>query len=120
MAYDPGTAYLEQILSDEIKVGSNVETPVEVKHQVTFDADGGVLTNAPTEYVEGVGLDTLPLPTKEGYNFVGWYLLGKEYNFNSVVTKDITFWCNWYMCSSDFIMHFFIKAWMCFCYMCES
>ena len=36
------------------------------------------------------------------------------------VTEDITFWCLWHVCSSDLIMHFFIKTWMCSCYMCKS
>lgn len=73
IAYDPGTQFLEQIFSSEIVAGSEIEVPTIVKYSITFDADGGVLENAPTEYVEGVGLDTLPTPTKEGYKFLGWF-----------------------------------------------
>lgn len=61
------------IHSDEIKLGTKIEEPVEIKHSITFNSNGGVLENAPSEYVEGVGLNDLPEPTKEGYIFIGWY-----------------------------------------------
>ena len=73
VAYDPGSAYLEQILSDKIVVGKSVDTPEIVKHTITWDADGGVVENAPNEYIEGEGVEVLPIPTKEGYIFLGWY-----------------------------------------------
>lgn len=73
IAYDPGAAFLEQILSDKIIVGKNVETPEVIKHNITWDCDGGVLEDAPSDYVEGEGLKELPIPTKEGYIFLGWF-----------------------------------------------
>lgn len=45
----------------------------EVTHTITYNLNGGEVKNAPETYVQGVGV-TLPRATKEGYNFVGWYL----------------------------------------------
>ena len=61
---------------------------------VKFDLDGG---SGVTERQIDAGkkLNIPDVPTKFGYNFVGWYLLGKEYNFNSVVEKDITLTAKW-------------------------
>ena len=47
------------------------------KSSVTFDANGGKVNGLPmyiTEYVEGVGMEQLPAPTKAGSTFIGWYL----------------------------------------------
>lgn len=41
---------------------------------IQYNVDGGTLPeNAPTSYEVGVGLATLPTPTKEGAEFAGWY-----------------------------------------------
>ncbi len=34
-------------------------------------------------------------PTKEGFNFLGWYLDDKEFDFNSVITKGIVLQAKW-------------------------
>lgn len=61
---------------------------------VTFELDGGSGISE-RQIDAGKKLSKPDDPTKLGYNFVGWYLLGKEYNFNSVVTKDITLVAKW-------------------------
>ena len=41
---------------------------------VNFEADGGTISGEkPTGYTYGVGLSTLPTPTREHYTFDGWY-----------------------------------------------
>ena len=42
-------------------------------HDITFVLDGGTLEDQPEWYMEGLGLETLPTPTKFGFNFIGWY-----------------------------------------------
>lgn len=61
---------------------------------VKFDLNGG---SGITERQIDAGKQLLKPedPTKFGYNFAGWYLLGKEYNFNSVIEKDITLVAKW-------------------------
>ena len=43
------------------------------KFSITYNLDGGILENAPSDYEKGKGLVSLPIPTKDGYNFLGWY-----------------------------------------------
>lgn len=53
-------------------------TPTEgVKSKITFDPNGGKVNGLllyETEYVEGVGMESLPTPVKTGSTFLGWYL----------------------------------------------
>ncbi len=57
-----------------------------VESKINYNLDGGSLNNPVSKYTEGVGLDTLPVPTKEGYNFLGWYK-GEE-KIESIKTSD--------------------------------
>ncbi|MCM1260849.1 MAG: InlB B-repeat-containing protein [Prevotella sp.] len=45
---------------------------VKTVYSIEYILDGGVCENLPTEYTEGMEF-ALPVPTKEGYTFVGWY-----------------------------------------------
>lgn len=57
-------------------------------HNISFIyEDGRVLKET---IKDGESLKQLPPPTKEGYEFVGWYVNGKEYDFNTKVTGDLT------------------------------
>ena len=46
--------------------------PEPVIYTITFNLNGGSISNAPKEYDGSVDV-TLPTPTKEGYDFGGWY-----------------------------------------------
>ena len=53
---------------------------------VSFELDGG--SGISEKKIEaGLKLDKPDTPSKLGYKFVGWYYLGKSYNFNSVVDQ---------------------------------
>lgn len=61
---------------------------------ITFDLDGGSgLTETKVE--AGGKISKPPVPTRMGYKFIGWYYLGKSYNFNSTVVKNITLKAKW-------------------------
>ena len=48
------------------------DKPAEEVRTINYQLDGGELPEgAPTEFVVGVGVE-LPIPSKEGYEFVGW------------------------------------------------
>ena len=69
----------------------------EVAHDwiVTFDADNG--TEPQTQNVRYEGKATKPAdPTKEGnWKFVAWYLGENEFDFDTVITDDITLTAHW-------------------------
>ena len=50
---------------------------IKVYHDLNLDLDGGTLDEAPTNYLEGEEF-VLPIPTKEGYIFLGWYNGGEK------------------------------------------
>ena len=57
------------------------------KYTVSFNVDGDIET---VEVTMGDTVDKPKNPTKKGYDFKGWYLDGKRYDFATPVTKDIT------------------------------
>ena len=69
------------------------EASVE-KFTVTFNTDGGSVVNVQT-VIKGAKATKPADPTKEGYAFVEWQLNGKTYNFNTVVTSNITLTAKW-------------------------
>ena len=74
--------------------GGDEPTPV-TSYTVTFDVNGGNETIA-DQTVESGKLVTKPEnPTREGHPFAGWLLNGKEYDFNTPVTGDITLTASW-------------------------
>lgn len=61
---------------------------------ITFDSDGGSIVQ--TQYVLEDRNVIIPKdPFKEGYDFDGWYLNDKEYNFDSKVTGDVKLIAKW-------------------------
>lgn len=68
--------------------------PAKKNYTVNFNSNGG--SNVSKQIIEEGKKVTKPKnPTRNGYTFVNWTLNGKEYNFNNVVTKDITLMANW-------------------------
>lgn len=64
------------------------------KFTVKFDAGNGSKATVKT-VTSGNKVKAPSAPTKEGYKFLGWYLDGKEYNFNNKVTKNMTLVAKW-------------------------
>lgn len=66
-------------------------------YTVTFDANGGSVSQTSAVTVVGK-LTSLPTPTYNGYNFLGWYTQkdgGDEVTTNTVFTKDTTIYAHW-------------------------
>lgn len=82
---------------------STITEPGEiVQFTVTFDANGGELTSPATVKVDKGSKVAKPTePTREGYEFVGWYLsddgvnLSLQYNFTPAVESDFTLYAKW-------------------------
>lgn len=90
----------------ETKITENITLVAEWianKYTVEFDSNGGTeVESQEIEYPEKV---TKPVnPTREGYKFVCWKLNGKEYDFESEVTENITLIAEWTI--SKYIVQF--------------
>ena len=63
-------------------------------YTVTFNSNGG--SKVSSQSVTGGFKITKPAdPTRENYNFKGWYLNDKEFNFNTPITSNITLIAKW-------------------------
>ena len=65
---------------------------IRVYSRVTLDLNGGTLNNSETVIIleDGMILELIEDPVKEGYNFIGWTLNGIPYDFSKGVYEDIT------------------------------
>ena len=62
-------------------------------YTVTFVDDNNILNGLSLEY--GKKVPKIEDPVKEGYKFIGWYLDGVEYDFETPITKDIKLDAKW-------------------------
>lgn len=64
------------------------------KWTVTFDSNGG--NNIEDLNVEdGKVIVDVPAPERDGYSFIGWYYGNEEFDFNTVITKNLTLTAKW-------------------------
>lgn len=73
------------------------ENPNPIVRTITWDVDGGIMpTNYPTSYTEGTAIAVLPVPTKAGFVFEGWYLNNaKITSIPSTMKNDIELVAKW-------------------------
>lgn len=77
--------------------GNLVPTFPEMKHTITFNPSGGIVTPA-TAKTTDLKLTDLPTPTKSGYTFNGWFTQatdGTPVTTATVFTKDTTIYAHW-------------------------
>ena len=83
---------------DTLTARWNCNTTV-TEHTVTFDADGGTLSNGQSilevKVDHGMRAPKPADPKKANYKFTGWLLNGKEYKFTEEVKEDITLVAQW-------------------------
>ena len=66
------TEYITEISAEEIADVTLYANYADITHDIVYELNEGANEeNAPTKYVEGVGC-TLPVPTRDGYTFLGW------------------------------------------------
>ena len=64
------------------------------KYAIIFNSDGG--SSVSSLEVDENGLVKRPSdPTRDGYKFVGWLLNGKDYDFNTPVSGNLTLTAKW-------------------------
>ena len=70
------------------------ESSAKTTVTITFDSSGGSSVDAET--IEKGKLAKMPkAPTKEGFEFIGWYLNDTEFTFLEPVNEDITLVAKW-------------------------
>ena len=70
------------------------QTSEATKYTVKFDSNGG--TSVATQRVDEGNRATEPRdPRRSGYTFLGWYLNGRKFSFNTRIYEDITFEAKW-------------------------
>lgn len=65
---------------------------------VTFNANGGTVSPSQSSVQKGATVGTLPIPTRTGYNFLGWYTSatgGTKVSASTVVNGDVTYYAQW-------------------------
>lgn len=67
-------------------------------HNISYVLDDGAVEDAPTSYIEGIGIETLPTPSKAGYDFLGWTKVKGSTDYVTSISKyddeDITLYAN--------------------------
>ena len=69
-------------------------TPTPSTYKITFDSDGGSEVVAIVAEA-GIEIAAPTAPTKDGYNFLGWYLGEVEYEFSVMPQTNITLVAKW-------------------------
>lgn len=66
-----------------------------VMHTVSFDLTGGSGNIPDVKVADGAKISEPDAPTREGFEFDGWYIGDEKYDFDSPVTSDITLVAHW-------------------------
>ena len=64
-------------------------------YTVTFDYNDGATGNTTAEVEENATVNKPADPTREGYDFLGWYLDGEAFDFDAAITGDVTLIAKW-------------------------
>ena len=71
-------------------------TEIAVMYTVTFNPDGGSVNPTTKEVEDGTFIGELPVPTKNGASYTGWYTEdGKNITTRTRVESDVTYYAHW-------------------------
>ncbi|MDO5569310.1 MAG: InlB B-repeat-containing protein [bacterium] len=97
-AKSAGTARVIATIKDDNHIASadiTVTGTTPLRHQITFDSNGGTVVNTQTVY-DGYTATRPVDPTKEEYSFLGWYTTSDiEYDFTTIIHDDLTLIAKW-------------------------
>ena len=82
--------------NSEIKTDINISV-VKREFKITYVLNDGIFNDTViNSFEENTGLDTLPIPTKDGYKFLGWYLGDEQItSIDPTTNQDITIVAKW-------------------------
>lgn len=79
-------------------------TELQITYTITLDANGGILDSTAIKTADGRKISNLPVPTRNGYQFIGWYTsanAGTKVTTDTVFNDDITIYAHWIANSTD-------------------
>ena len=79
----------------EQQIAIKVIEPTKKQYTVTFDYDDGKTENVEKVVKEGSKVEQPTIPSREGYTFIEWQYEGKQFDFNTEITQDITLTAKW-------------------------
>ena len=71
---------------------------LSISNVVTFNPNGGTVSETSRAIENGNAIGNLPVPTRAGYNFLGWFTdpdVGTQITASTIVTQDITYYAHW-------------------------
>lgn len=84
--------------ASNVYVWKRPNAPTTRKCTLTFDANGGSCSTGSVQVSAGGTLNSLPTPTRSGYDFVGWYwskTYGNEFHTYYAIDSDTTLYAHW-------------------------
>ncbi|MBQ0031337.1 MAG: InlB B-repeat-containing protein, partial [bacterium] len=79
-------------------VGAISWKPASTYVTLRFNPNGGSCSISTKQHMSGEMLGVLPMPMREGYEFIGWFTAavgGTQVTAATVVTKDVTYYAHW-------------------------
>ena len=89
----------EQIEARDVFADCSSDLQIDYYCTVTFNANGGALSeDGAIEAIVDETIGTLPIPTRDGYTFLGWFTAaegGEQITESTVVTGNMTLYAHW-------------------------
>ena len=87
----------DTVFTNDTTIYAHWQKQAAQAYTVTFDANGGSVSPASATTKDGK-LESLPTPTYDGYDFLGWYTQkdgGEKVTTDTVFTNDTTIYAHW-------------------------
>ena len=84
------------IVTAEFEVISEPEPEPQPEYvTITFKANGGIVSESTKTVEKGTAYGTLPVATRNGYNFLGWYNGSTRVRSTDICNRDVTLTAKW-------------------------
>lgn len=101
--YSIQTSFSKNITTDATIYGTSLNEVIS--RSITLDANGGTCDASTLLIIDGYAIGSLPTPTKDNYNFLGWYSSlenGERIDSSTIVSNSLTtIYALWEEKSSD-------------------
>ena len=85
----------DMIVSTIVNVTDKPVEPQPEYVTITFKANGGVVSESTRTVEKGTAYGTLPVATRNGYNFLGWYNGSTQVKSTDICNRDVTLTAKW-------------------------